>query len=768
MKKKIFLAVIAIFVICLTCGMLFVACNDKEEKEDETIIDDETTKQEDVFKDVVYALQDVRDDTTGNKEFNFALDIVDLENDASVFTLATETIKGEDFFYGAIGSEMRKIKGFDLGGVIEEVLGWIGDSISVSFVTIDFDADGFLSGMIGGIVPSLLGDVAVSDNGEAYYLNLNILGVVEAIAGAGVNFDTIIPAEYSWIIPTVVDVLGIDIPTEGDKDPGLMDVLNFIADNYAINFYFGFGANADADKADTEDNKPFDNFEISDKVAAARKNLAAAGLISFQSEIKVDALDVTEDGGTAAEDVAASYVLDIDVDLDPFVLVRKHGGYEFGILSMLETSGTVAAGNFKIGFNDETFKISDIMGMLDKAGYINISLDKVAKDNTVEKNLFTLYYDSRDGKVIASASVVNKVGLDSVAVAEMAPYSIGGVYDLDALATIIDMLINADKYKATGSDAAEGETEVKPCEDGKHVDTDPADCICDKCGTAIAHVDKKEPLDNKCDVCGAHVHGDRNPVDGVCDTEGCNEHLHYDTDKDGICDTANCKHIMNVMTLITTIFNDVKDAKNGFYALAYDEEEEEKLTSATVYFEKLANYVVDKFVTLPEGDKKWDLINEMIEKLPGQVLGGNALRVNIADISFEYGLAIAPTDYEAKDSLRFNLREDATLTGTNDDNYVGTITNVAKGDSTAIAVGDTVTVTGKDFKGNDVVTTGKVMAIYDDTYYVGIYTDLEPNLDNIFAVLGQLITLEPGEEFKMGDNWPFYGVLTCPVPAAEA
>ena len=57
------------------------------------------------------------------------------------------------------------------------------------------------------------------------------------------------------------------------------------------------------------------------------------------------------------------------------------------------------------------------------------------------------------------------------------------------------------------------------------------------------------------------------------------------------------------------------------------------------------------------------------------------------------------------------------------------------------------------------------MAIYDDTYYVGIYTDLEPNLGNIFDVLEQLITLEAGEEFKMGDNWPFYGVLTCPVPA---
>ena len=745
MKKKIFLAVIAIFVICLTCGMLFVACNDKEDDnggKNPGDITDETTKQEDVFKDVVYALQDVRDDTTGNKEFNFALDIVDLNTDASVFTLATETIGGEDFFYGAIGSEMRKIKGFDLGGVIEEVLGWIGDSISVSVVTIDFDADGFLSGMIGGIVPSLLGDVAVSDNGEAYYLNLNILAVVDAIAGLGVNFDTLIPAEYSWIIPTVVDVLGIDIPTEGDKDPGLMDVLNFIANNYAINFYFGFGANADVDKADTEDNKPFDNFEISDKVAAARKDLAAAGLISFQSEIKVDALNVTEDGGTAAETVAASYVLDIDVDLDPFVLVRQHGAYEFGILSMLETSGTVADGNFKIGFNDKTFKISDIMGMLDEAGYINISLDKVAKDNKVEKNLFTLYYDSRDGKVIASASVVNEVGLDGAGI-EMAPYSIGGVYDLDALATIIDMLINADKYKETpsGSGAAEGEAEVKPCEDGKHVDTNPADCKCDVCGTALAHKDDNK--DFKCDV--------------------CKDHVHRDDIKDGLCDQPTCKAVVDVMTLITTIFNDVKDADNGFYALAHDEEE--KLTSATVYFEKLANYVVDKFVTLPENDEKRPLIDEMIAKLPGQVLGGNALRVNIADISFKYGLAIDPTDYEPKDELRFNLREDETFTGDKDQAYVSEITEIEATEGTEIKVGSEVTVTGKDFAGNKVITTGKVMAIYDDTYYVGIYTDLEPNLGNIFDVLAMLLSKE-ASEFKMGDNWPFYGVLAyTPAPA---
>ena len=219
---------------------------------------------------------------------------------------------------------------------------------------------------------------------------------------------------------------------------------------------------------------------------------------------------------------------------------------------------------------------------------------------------------------------------------------------------------------------------------------------------------------------------------------------------------------MNVMTLITTIFNDVKNTDNGFYALAYDDEE--KLTSATVYFEKLASYVVDKFVTLDEGNEKWGLINEMIDKLPGQVLGGNALRVNLADISFEYGLAIDPAAYEPKSELLFNLREDETLTGNNDDAYVSEITKIEAAGGT-IKVGSEVTVTGKDFEGKDVITTGKVMAIYDGNYYVGIYTDLAPNLGNIFTVLEKLITLEDGEEFKMGDNWPFYGVLTTPVPA---
>ena len=317
---------------------------------------------------------------------------------------------------------------------------------------------------------------------------------------------------------------------------------------------------------------------------------------------------------------------------------------------------------------------------------------------------------------------------------------------MEALTTVIDMLINPDKY--TGSGAAEGETEVKPCEDGKHVDAN-NDCICDKCGTALAHVDKTDPADHKCDICGAHIH--------------------YDDNKDGLCDLGTCKHVMNVMTLIGSIFNDVKDAKNGFYALAYDEEE--KLTSATVNFEKLARYVVEKFVTLPDGDPKWELINKMIEVLPGQVLGGNALRVNLAGIPFEYG-KLTEDKRVATEKLVFNLREDESLTGTNDDMYMETVTGVTAKEGTDIAAGSLVTVTGTAFDGKTVITTsGIIMAVDGDTYYVGILTDFYANYDDAEAIVNGLIS-EPGKQIDLSTlikpNWPFYGVLTCPVPAAEA
>lgn len=735
MKKKIFLAVIAIFVICLTCGMLFVACNDKEDDDnggkkpgDITI---ETTAG-DVFAAVVNEFGAVADGTS--KEYNVAFEIV--AGDTPVFTLAFEQYEGKDYIYAAVGNEFVKINGFDVGGVVVEVLNWLVGRDGTIAGMVPINAAGF-NESVGSLLAemNILSSSCEADD-DAYRVGLNMSSIAGLLSGLNVD-GKIAEAGLSGIVDPIVGALInlLKIDLGADVKPSVGALIDYIGQNVDVNAYFGF--NADAADTSTE---PFGKFDISKKIADARK-LSAINLLNISTQLEFEALDVAADNTST---VAHKYVLDIDIDLDPFVLVREYDGYEFGILSMISKTGYLMEDGFKIFIDDKKFSMDTIMAMVANAGYLHISLDDVAiADNEAAgieagktlKNLFTLHFNSAEGKVIASASVVNEVGLDGVV--EKAPYSIGGVYEMEALTTVIDMLINADKY--TGSGAAEGEAEVKPCPDGKHEDAD-KNCICDVCGTAIAHVDKDE--NNECDVCNAHIH--------------------YDKNNDGLCDLKTCKHVMNVMTLIGSIFNDVKNNENGYYSL--DKTAEGKLTAATVNFEKLARYVVDKFVTLPDNDPKWDTIDAMIAVLPGQVLGGNALKINLAGIPFEYG-KLAEKDRVLTKDLVFNLREDETFTGGKDQAYVSKITKIEAIGGTGIEVGSEVTVTGKDFEDKEVVTTGKVMAIYDGNYYVGIYTDLAPNLENIFTMLEKIITLKPGEEFKMGDNWPFYGVLTTPVSA---
>lgn len=748
MKKKIFLAVIAIFVICLTCGMLFVACNDKEDDDNGGKKPGDITIEStagDVLAAVVNEFDAVAKGTS--KEYNVALEIV--AGDTPVFTLAFEQNEGEDYIYAAVGNEFVKINGFDVGGVVVEVLNWLVGRDGKIAGMVPIDAAGFNTS-VGALLAemNILSSSSEADD-DAYRLGLNMSSIAGLLSGLNVD-GKIAQAGLSGIIDPIVGALInlLEIDLGADVKPSVGALIDYIGKNVDVNAYFGF--NDDAADTSTE---PFGKFDISKKIAAASK-LPAINALNISTQIKIDALDIEtpaepetpDEGGTAAEPTRnTSYVLDIDIDLDPFVLVRKYGAYEFGILSMIGKEGYLMEDGFRLFIDDKKFSMDTIMDMVADAGYLHISLDEVAIEASegvavgdVVKNLFTLHFNSEEGKVIASASVVNEVGLDGVA---EAPYSIGGVYEMEALTTVIDMLINPDKY--TGSDAAEGEAEVKPCEDGKHVDTDPADCKCDKCGTAIAHVDK-DPEDHKCDICEAHIH--------------------YDPNKDGLCDLETCKHVMNVMTLIGSIFNDVKNNENGYYSL---DKTDGKLTAATVNFEKLATYVVKKFVTLPEKDPKWELINKMIEVLPGQVLGGNALKINLAGIPFEYG-KLTEKDRVATEDLVFNLREDETFTGGKDQAYVSEISKI-EAIGGAIEVGSEVNVTGKDFEGKDVFTTGKVMAIYDGTYYVGILTDFYANYDDAEAIVNGLIS-EADKKIDLSTlikpNWPFYGVLTyTPVPA---
>ena len=462
MKKKIFLAVIAIFVICLTCGMLFVACNDKEDDDNGGKKPGDITIEStagDVLAAVVNELDAVAKGTS--KEYNVALEIV--ANNVPVFTLAFEQYGDKDYIYAAVGNEFVKINGFDVGGVVVEVLNWLVGRDGKIAGMVPLDAAGFNTS-VGALLAemNILSSSSEADD-DAYRVGLNMSSIAGLLSGLNVD-GKIAEAGLSGIIDPIVGALFelLEIDLGADEKPSVGALIDYIGQNVDVNAYFGF--NDDAADTSTE---PFGKFDISKKIADARK-LSAINLLNISTQLEFEALDVTEGNTT----VAHKYVLDIDIDLDPFVLVREYDKYEFGILSMISKEGYLMEDGFRLFIDDEKFSMDAIMEMVADAGYLHISLDDVAitgdeaagiKAGKTLKNLFTLHFNSEEGKAIVSAAIVEEVLEKN--------YAVGGVYDIEALTHIINSLIPA------GS-AAE---ECPDGPDGKHVDGD-SNCICDNCG----------------------------------------------------------------------------------------------------------------------------------------------------------------------------------------------------------------------------------------------------------------------------------------------
>ena len=704
MKKKIFLAVIAIFVICLTCGMLFVACNDKEDDDnggkkpgDITI---ETTAG-DVLAAVVNEFDAVAKGTS--KEYNVALEIV--AGGVPVFTLAFEQNEGKDYIYAAVGNEFVKINGFDVGGVVVEVLNWLVGQDGKIAGMVPIDAAGFNTS-VGALLAemNILSSSCEADD-DAYRVGLNMSSIAGLLSGLDVD-GKIAQAGLSGLVDPIVGALFelLEIDLGADEKPSVGALIDYIGENVDVNAYFGF--NDDAADTSTE---PFGKFDISKKIAAASK-LPAINALNISTQLEFEALDVTEDGGTAAETVAHKYVLDIDIDLDPFVLVREYGEYEFGILSMIGKEGYLMEDGFRLFIDDKKFSMDTIMDMVADAGYLHISLDDVAITDNEEvdilKNLFTLHFNSEEGKAIASAAIVEEVLEKN--------YAVGGVYDIEALTHIINSLIPA------GPAAEEGETEVKPCEDGKHIDDVAPYCVCDVCKAQIAHVDADENC--ICDNCGA-----------VTDWMGLVGYLLGDID------------------------NFIKVEKSG-----------ETVTGATVMFQNIADFLIDNVVKHAITAEQLEVVKAQLPALMASVIGGNALKIDLTGISFAYG-ELTEDDRVATADLVYNLREEESLTGTNDDRYMETVTGVTAKDGGKIAAGSLVTVTGTAFDGETTITTdGIIMAVDGDTYYVGILTDLYFNYDSASELVNKFIGTA-GDPIDLGalikPEWPFYGVLAYTVPA---
>ena len=742
MKKKIFLAVIAVLVLCLTCGMLLVACNDDKPNPDDgtppVVPPEEELSAADALAAIVRNLDEVATDTTNNKEFNFGLEIVDKGNGGNViFGLATEKYDGKDYLYGAINGPYKKFNGFDLGATVQTILGWFGERIEIpigallggSDQTLILDAQNVinLSSTLAGMV--LTKNVKAQNGGYMVELDLaKVVGLVNTATSGSGGIDGLV-GPYADTISTVLNVVNSVVDLGIDADASVSEILNSIASKFQVLVYFGFDGAADADK-ETNTSDPFGGLMRG--VLAARET-EAKNLINFKGQIKIDAVNLTETkvpateedkAPTYKEEVVNNYVLDIVVDLDPFVAL--------GLLDLVDSNKDLT--KLEIKFKD--FTVSDITKMLTEFGYMHISLDKMV-DGKVDKNLFTLHYDSAENAAVAAAALVNPIkGKD---------FAIGGVYNIDALGGLIDKLIKDAKPQEPAPDENAGAETTAECT--KHVDEN-KDCVCDTCGAAIAHVDAGG--DCVCDVCKAAVHVD---ADGDCVCDKCRKEYHPDADNNGICDNQECKKIINFMALIGDVYKNL----NSFYFI------NDTTKAITVNMIAIGEYLTDALLKY-EDDAK------IIMGLIPEVLGAGALRISVAEGAFGFANVVA-ADHIAMKDLVCDLRNDASF-GENANVYMESITSIP-GES--LTAGSKVKVTGVAFDGTtevtldgvimDVVTTGEGENA-TTTYYVGILTDLAVNEDVLEAIIDSIDPTIWTDDFDIPANWPFYGVLAYDKPAA--
>ena len=779
MKKKLFLAIIAVLVVCLMCGVLFVACNDDPpaddggsggvtpppvdpDNPDPGDEEDELTKSG-VFIDLVKNFDAVEQDATGEKEFTFGLQIKDRADQTSIFSIALENVGGKDYLYGAVGTTVfTKFNGFDLGETFMTILNWLGpiDLSEVVGIQAGLDVKSLTNPLVAGIASDMLiGDFAVSESGDAYMVELSISKVLATI-GTFVDLDAVINGALgedtvTTVVNAVAGVIGIELAEGSATVTGL---LNAIANAYQVNFYFGF----DTATADSED--PFDG--LLPGVQDARGGTQAKNLLNFEGEVIVEGLD-------AESNIDNTYVLDIDVDVNPFVAL--------GLLDYVSTTGGVMTGDLKFSFGG--FGPSDIVAMLEDAGYIHISLDKYAGTNTDAvpvRNLFTLHYDSAEGKAVVSVATNEvTVGEQDLALAA------GGVYDIDALAQVVDMLIKNAANKDAGF--------VLPAEtaaDGNHEHTDAnGDGICDdetckQIANVMAYVMGKLPALGNCftiengtfdvneealavvaqqvlndtayltNLTSEEIGGFVTAFKEFVDTIGYNTTDGLKLDGDKLADL--------VEKVLTTL-----KSKGVITDENLTDDELAAFVAAAAKVEGLINFTttgglqigVDNALDIAETFLKFffpdkvDAIGQA-KAYVSDLLGGHAqLRFKVAEGAFSFG------HFEENEKIKF---EDLTY-NLGSGAYVETVTGISKADGTAIAVGDTVNVTGKGFDGTEITAEGVVMAIDDGTYYVGIYTDLNTNLGELESIINSFA--EPDITINIQPSWPFYGVLAY-TPAA--
>lgn len=419
MKRKLFLTVIMVLVLCLTCGMLLVAC-DKDDPVDPTPppATDEpiTVTSADVWPEVQAYLQ-------ANNEYALALEIKAKDENGNptgnpIFGLAFEKIGDEYVMYGNVGSNSYiKLKGFDIIGLIDKI-----DSLVGTFDIGDLLKGQSVKSLLEMVGAMIWAEDALLYNNNVYDFTFDISGIldligpilaeIENIDATVAGFIGVTVEELGSTVQTVADVIGLDYDSTNGIVNGLINAIATLVNTHDISIVIGTG------EAVTNDaNNPFGG--VITGINADLRESAAQNLLKFSVDGTVTGYENQEEGAPV---VNHTYTIDVDVDINPFELLA--------IVDALKSEtvgeGEDATTQIKVDMSKE-----EIIDMIKKVGYIGVQVNEVGADNAVIKNILTLYYDSGDYAVAA---------LQSHPVMGQASLGLGGVYNIDALIDVIGML----------------------------------------------------------------------------------------------------------------------------------------------------------------------------------------------------------------------------------------------------------------------------------------------------------------------------------------
>ena len=513
MKKKAFLFVIAALVLCLTCGMLLVAC-DKDDDNNNNNNNNNNTEDvfvdasiDDVFSTVVTKLDAANKADDG--EFAFALEVEQTDsegaNSGTLFGLAYEKIGDDYFIYAAAGNDNYvKINAAPLGQIINDVLTLV--TANVDGITMKdgypaftiFGREISLSPDVIGSLPTLLSSFLGFDlfdyaeesiNGDgAYILHINIADILEQLPGVVKTVAGFIDSEAVAGLPnnaslaqTIEALAGLKSGTidgyvakyagdifEGQQIQTLADLLGYFAeavDTIDVKLAFMF----DTRVADDATNPFTDIVAISSDVRDATNainvlNLNLDATLAGYPEVTDGDNSITVSGDEKNYEVSVDMNLDLFAAADMLHLVaeaersqtavdkpvaptapgddateEERAAYEKAMAeyeAALEDYEAYRAAVDK--YFDDNFA-STMVGILDKVGYLNITVNEVDEEGEVVGNILTFYLNGADGYAVITANVYSTK--DNVLAGTDGVIQLGGVYDFEALVDYIIVMM---------------------------------------------------------------------------------------------------------------------------------------------------------------------------------------------------------------------------------------------------------------------------------------------------------------------------------------